>query len=187
MNRLVFTAAALIALALDSALLPVLQFGSSWPSSLAVLVTFMCIGADRSQVPWAALFCGLAVDLSTPVVGPEGEVLRLIGPNALGFAFGSTLVLSMRGMLLRRSPWAIGAATLAFLLANSVVMVAIWSARYWLQEGPMPWPPGGALGEMVHLSWAAILSALAGIPLGFILIRSTPVWGFPPVGSIARR
>ena len=187
MNKLVFFAAMLSALVLDASFLSVLEVGGVRPSALMVLVVFVCLCAEPVSAQWAAIISGFAVDLSGPVVWGGSQTLYLVGPNLLGFAFGAQLMLALRGALLKRSALAIAVATALFAGAWSLTVVAVWSARVWVVGPPVPWGDGSALSSLWMMFRSGLVSAGMAIPLGWLLVRSLPAWGFPAVGSWGRR
>ncbi|MSR17954.1 MAG: hypothetical protein EXS00_02110 [Phycisphaerales bacterium] len=187
MHRLVFIAAMLIGLVLDASFVPVLEVGGVRPSVLLVLVVFVCLCGERDAAKWAAIAGGLSLDLSNPVVLSGAPSIYVVGPNLLGFLFGAQLLGSLRGVLLKRSVLAMAVATLLFAAAAAVVVVFVWSARLWIVGPPVPWDSSGARSMLWSLALSGVLSSLLALPLGWLLIRSFPMWGFPSVGSWGRR
>lgn len=173
-----------LALVIDSALMPAVELGGAVPSTLAALVAFVVLFGSRNSAWFAAVIAGVALDLSVPLPW-DGRELVVIGPWALGFAFGAALLLSVRTSLVRRNLLTMALAVFLLLMSASLVWCAVWSARAWLPESLPPWGGGSvfnAFGE--RFRWALWSSVLA-IPVGWVLARTLGIWGFP--GTAARR
>ncbi len=179
MNWLLFTPLAIVLIVLDASFMPVFRIGETWPQWTPGLVVFIAMWAPRSTVLWAAFLAGLFRDLSRPEVASNLDSIRVLGPDALGWLFGASLVLSVRRSLLRRHPAAVGAATFAFLVLATLAWGAIWAIRGMLPESLEPWPPGGAMSAVGRRIVADAYSGLAAIPLAWMLAKLRPWWGFP--------
>jgi hypothetical protein len=178
-NWLLFTPLAIALIVLDANFMPVLRIGDVWPQCAPGLVVFVAMWAPRSTVLWAAFLAGMFRDLSRPELAANLDAIRVIGPDALGWLFGATFVLSVRRSLLRRHPAAVGAATFAFMVLSTLVWGAIWAIRGTLPGSFEPWPPGGAMSAVGGRIVADLYSAFAAIPLAWMLAKLRPWWGFP--------
>ncbi len=179
-----FLVAVAVALAVDAALMPAFELGGAVPSTLAILVAFVTLLGSRTAAWFGAVVAGIALDLSTPIPWGGGELV-VIGPWALGFAFGSGLLLSLRASLVRRNILTMALSVFLLLMSASLAWCAVWSARAWLPESLPPWGAGsvfGAFGQ--RFRWALWSSAFA-VPVGWALFRTLPLWSFP--GFSARR
>ena len=185
MNLGVFVIALFFCVSLDSSLMPVISIGGFSPSTTATLVVFVALFAPRSVALWAGLAAGLLMDLSIPAAAAGDRSLVVPGPYAIGFVFGTQLVLLLRSMVFRRNPIAVGLLTTPFLIAVSLAWMAIWLIRGLDADSILPWAGGHALSELFsRLVWA-VMSGAVGIGTGWLLLFSWPVWRFDQ--SVLRR
>ena len=140
MNLGVFIVALFFCVALDSGLMPVISIADYSPSTTATLVVFVALFAPRSAALWAGLAAGLLLDLSNPVAFAGDQALVVPGPYAIGFVFGTQLVLLLRSMVFRRNPIAVGLLTTPFLIAVSLAWMAIWLIRVSIPTRSFPGP-----------------------------------------------
>lgn len=175
-----------VALSVDAALMPSLQLAGAVPSSVAILAVFVGLLAARDSAWFAAVIAGAALDLAAPVPF-DGRTIIVVGPWALGFAFGAQLLLTIRGSLVRRNPLTIAASTFAFLMAATLVWCAVWSIRAWLPGSLPPWGDDSALRALAERSRWALWTAAVALPLGWLLTRSVRAWSFPGVAGRAMR
>lgn len=175
-----------LAVAADAALMPALELGGARPSAVAAVVVFSILLAAREPAWFAAVVGGLALDVTSPIPF-DGRTIVVIGPWALGFAFGATLILTVRGSLVRRNPLTIAVAVFIFLLAASLVWCGIWSMRAWLPHSLPPWGDGSVMQEFAHRARWALWSAAVALPLGWLLLRTVRAWAFPGVAGRALR
>lgn len=183
----VFLVAALLALACDTSLLSLFSIGTVVPMATPTLAVFVALSAPRMTALWAALWLGLLLDLASPMADGEGRAVFIAGPHALGFVFAANLVIPLRSMVIRRNPFTLGVLAALFAVAASLVVVAISVARSWYPGALSPFGPGGASGELWRSAVAALYTGAFGVPLGWLLARSTPIWGFQTPGPRARR
>lgn len=182
MNGLLFAIVGLFLIVLDASFMPVLRVGEIWPAATPGLVAFVALWASRPTVPWAAFLLGLLQDLSTPVVGADGEVIRLLGPAALGWLFGTAALLPLRRVLLRRHPFAIGAATVVLSFLAGLVWGAIWVLRSLLLGEAPPGPSGGGVAVLGTVGLDSIANGVVAIPLAWLLMQLGEWWRFPAGG-----
>ncbi len=189
MNWVVFAVTALVALVVDQT--PLLDglaldrdgAGRIKPVLCATVAVFIALAAPRALALWACLLLGLLMDLSTPVALPGHPVgiVYLIGPQALGYAAGAWLVLNGRAMLFRQKPLTVGVMTFAFLVLAGVVAVVVYQVRSWYPGPQIIWTDAGPWSELGRRLLSAIYTGLFAIPVGWLLVRSTPIWGFEPL------
>lgn len=178
MNWLVFLASALVAAALDGGFTAALALGPFRPSMLPAVVAFVALHGPRRTTLWAAFAAGVLADLLQPSIGAAGLPFHVLGPNALGFSFGATVVLLLRSMVFRRNPLTLGLMTAVLSIGLTVVTAAIFSARrYWTDELPpwggepvQPWILGQLGSDLVSGAWA--------VPLAWALNASLERWDF---------
>lgn len=176
MNWVTFTLAAWLVVGLQMGLAGTLNIGDSGiaPNLVFVLAAYIATHAPQSVSLWSALMLGLIVDL---IMGPalkQGGTTTILGPNALGFALGCQLALTMRGLLNRRNPLTIGFLSLTgHAVAQSVVMGFYALHRFYGD----PLAPGGS-GELLQRLGSAAYTGVAGIIIGLALIPATPLFNF---------
>jgi cell shape-determining protein MreD len=179
----VFLVAAFIVLALQFSLRSVLELqsiGGISPDLVACLGAFISMFAPRATALWACWLLGLMMDL-----GPQAGRAdwHLVGPHALGYTFGALLVLHVRVMVFRRRALTAGFVTSLLLLASGLVEVALLTVRSWyLADTPLY---HGPLGEFWVRIKIAVYSGLVGIPFGWLLHMTIPMWNF--MGGNSRR
>jgi len=178
---------ALFVLALDTALLHVLAIGPVVPSALPALMVFIALSAPRRVVLWCAIWLGLLVDLTSPQVGEEGRVLHLVGPWALGYLFAVNVLLPLRTMVFRRNPFTIAVLTMILVIAAAIVATLLWSIRIWYADAPMPFGGRSAVQELLWTVPRAFACAIVALPIGWLLIRTAPLWGFQSIGQRGAR
>ncbi|MEE2895919.1 MAG: hypothetical protein VX726_09300 [Planctomycetota bacterium] len=178
MNLGIFLVMLFVCVALDTSLLPVISIGGVSPSVTATLIVFVSLFAPRQAALWAAVSAGLLLDLQSPNATTDGRAVVVPGPYALGFVFGTQLVLLLRSMVFRRNPIAVGLLTTPFLIAVSLVWMAIWLLRGFDPGSLLPWSGGNAGGELGRRAGWALYSGAIGIPFGWLLLFSWPIWRF---------
>ncbi|MBM4051345.1 MAG: hypothetical protein FJ270_01180 [Planctomycetes bacterium] len=186
MRSPVFIAALLVAVLLDSAFLQVLTIGGARPWLFPVVLAFVCFNASKLAAWWGALGMGLLYDLVSPTPVPGGATIVVVGPNTLGCLLAASAAIPLRGVVFKRNPVAVGVLAGVLLLIHQVGWFASWTVRGWLGD-PVPWIVGKVGAAMLGSFWAACATALLGIPVSLLLDRVERWWGFPPVGSVARR
>ena len=152
--------------------------GGIRPSVTICVVTFVAMFAPRHVALWAAWLVGMLMDFCTDVaIGPQ-ETMTLIGPHALGYPFACFVILQARAMLFRRSALTVAMMTFVSYLAASLVIVALYSVRRWYPEEPLNWTEFRAAGELLWRLGVAVYSLLLALPLGWLLLTLSPLWGF---------
>ena len=180
---------ALLFVAIDSSLMQALRFGSDinsavQPQLTPCLAVFVCLMAPRTTAIWACWLLGLLIDLRLMIPFGAPETIRIIGPNALGYVFGAVLLLQLRSMVFRRKALTIGVMTAAFMIAASVVAVTIYVIQSWYPGGPLYWGTGSASAELISRFLTAVYSGLIAMPIGWLLVKSAPLWGFPHIQRV---
>lgn len=175
-----FAFAAYVALTLHVGLGPLLRIAGVSPDGLLILMVFIATWAGTMETLWAALALGLLADLTGqafPVTQGSGDFV-LIGPCTLGSLVGAFTVLQLRGLMFRDSPLAW--ATLVFLAGtlSGLIAVTILIVRTapWLMD--MPIPGWHASDQLVRSFGQSVYSALLAIPVGWLLRKTLPFWGF---------
>ena len=174
----VFIVFTLLTLVIDTTLQGALEIGGIVPSFAAVLAAFVALSAPPLSAMWAGLILGILMDLSTPHVIGADRPFHLIGPHALGYLFAVNVVLPLRTMVFRRNPLTLGVFAGLTVLAAGLVSILIWSIRGWYADTPVLFGGGSASGELLATLLRAAYTALVGIPVGWLLVRTAPAWGF---------
>lgn len=185
MNLGVFLVALAVCLSLDMSFLDLVEMGGVHPSVTATLLVFVALFAPRQTALWAALGTGLLLDMVSPVADAAGRPFHLPGPYALGYVFGTQLVLLLRSMVFRRNPIAVGILTLPYLIAVGLAFMAVWSVRGLMPDSAVPWQGEPVTGELLRWLGRAVYSGLFGIPFGWLLLTTWPIWRFD-MSSIRR-
>ncbi len=186
MRWVVFLIFAVLGLVFDTGLAEVLRIEKAWsirPSLCAAVAVFVALSAPRATALFACLGLGLLLDLSNPLTADTGRSLYLIGPYTLGYAAGGWLVVQARPMVFRRRPITVGVMTFACLLAVQLVAITVFvlRSRSWYPGGPVQWTELTAWVELVKRLLIALYSGLLAVPVGWVLVRSAPLWGFQTV------
>ena len=179
----VFIIFALIGIAIDGGLVDVLRIESLWdvrPSFCAVLAVFVALSAPRLAALWGCFVLGLLLDLSTPYTADGNRIVWLVGPYALGLLAGGWLVVRGRTIVFRRRALTIGVMTLGCLLVAQVIIVVLLMlrSRGWYPGGPVHWTDLSLGIEVLRRILIALYSGLFGVPAGWLLVRTLPLWGF---------
>jgi len=172
-----FILTAAIALTMDASIMQVFEFMGATPSLVGCLAAFVALHAERRVAWWGCLMLGLLFDLSSPV-SIAGALVFVPGPYAAGFALGAAAVLSVRAEVMRRSMLAAAFATLALLILASLVWTMLWTLRGWLPAGEVPWA-GSAAGELFRKMVWSCVTAIASLPVAWLLGRTFHYWDFP--------
>ncbi|MFA9478716.1 hypothetical protein ACERK3_10445 [Phycisphaerales bacterium AB-hyl4] len=174
MNWLIFIIAAYVLLALESGLRLLLQVWGVSPSLLLVLAVYVGLMAPSAVVPWAFLILGLLTDLQPGPVR-DGTV---IGPAALGYLAGAYVVLQLRGMVFRESVLALAVLVLVVGIFVQLVYVALLTARGMGMLTAEPIVGWSTPDQLAHRFVMLLYTAVAAVPLGFVLFRTAGAWGF---------
>lgn len=172
----IFIVFALLALVLDRSLVGALEFNGVQPLAVATVAVFVALMAPKMTALWGCWLLGLLVDLASPMAG-DGAV-HLIGPHALGFTFGGYLVILIRSMVFRKRALTIGVMTVACMLGVALVVVVILTIRSWFGATAGAWPLDSATRALGYRFFVALYSGLIAMPLGWLLVRTMPLWGF---------
>lgn len=132
MNWLVFTLNAWVLLGLELGLKDSLRIGETpmSPSFVMPLAVAVAIAAPTTPALWACLSLGVALDLTNTIETAAGGPARtVLGPYALGYLVAGYLVLTMRGLMMRKNILTIGFLSLACSLVANIVVTAIMAIR----------------------------------------------------------
>lgn len=146
------------------------------PSFLLCLTAYIALGAPPAVARWAAIVLGLLADLSfdLPIRDAYAQAF-LIGPFALGHLLAAQLVLTLRGMMIRRNPLTLGFASLCGALACQILVVSIFSLRRGVYGDDLALAPW--FMELLLRSGSALYTGLLAVFLSFVLLPLAPMMG----------
>jgi len=174
----VFLIFAILAVAVDTSITGALSIRGVVPSVSPLLAAFIALSAPPLTAMWACLLIGLLLDFTNPGMIGSDQVFHLIGPYALGYLFAANLVLPLRAMVFRRNPMTLGVFAGTFVVAAGLVYTMIWSIRGLYDPAPIVFGGRTALHELLNTLLRAVYTGALGVPLGWILARTAPLWGF---------
>ena len=174
----VFIIFLVVVVVLDTRFMEALRIGAVIPSLAGTLAVFLVLCAPRRSALWACLALGLLLDFSEFALFDGGRPYHLIGPYTLGFLFGANLVQPLRSMVFNRNPLTFGLLTFIFLVGVTIIYLALWRVRGFYPGSPPPWGIDGVMSELGRRLMWALYSAVIAVPVGWALVRSTPIWGF---------
>lgn len=179
----IFAVAVFVTIVADVALsglfeIRVPSLGGVRPSLASILALYVSMWAPRTIALWACFLIGALVDLTTPIAYPPAETAHLLGPHALGFAFACALALQVRSMVMRRQVFATAVLCGVYALASAIVVTAVFTVRSWLPFA-VEFDQFAPAGDLVRRALVAVYTALAALPLAWLLLRTQPAWGFP--------
>jgi cell shape-determining protein MreD len=179
MRWAVFLGFAFLVLVLDGSLVGALTLWSFAPHLPLVLVVFIGLFAARFAALVGAVLLGLVMDLTLPLEqGIAQPVVYVIGPHALGFAFAAYVVLQVRTLVFRQRVVTVAVLSFAAVMAAGTVVIAIYLVRSWYGEGTLYFASGSAARELARHAAIGLYTAIIALPLGWLLLASTPLWGF---------
>ena len=74
--------------------------------------------------------------------------------------------------------FAVGLLTTPFLFAVSLAYMALWSIRGVYPDTSVPWAGDPAIDELIRRLGIAAYSGAFGIPMGWLLLFTWPIWRF---------
>ena len=180
MNWLIFALVAYLMLILESGFSSVTFLGDV--SFLLILLVYVGLMAPAPVVAWSSLVVGLLMDLRP---GPVEHII--IGPVALGCLVGTYALLQLRSFVFRQSIFTITVMVFAVGIFLQIIVVTLFSARgmQFITAEPIPgWNAADQLaGRFVDL----IYTAIATVPVGFILLRFARIFSFPGLTHAERK
>ena len=190
MNWAVLAIAAVLGLVLDQSVLDGLALDRLDPASArqikpsfcGMLAVFVALGAPRMPALWACFILGMLLDLSLPLTLAPDRAFYLVGPHALGYVAGGWLVVKGKAMVFRQRPLTMGVMTFGLLLVVHVVVVILYQIRVWHPGQEVCWTDGSVGGALFRRALGALYSGLFAIPVGWLLVKSMPLWGFEAGG-----
>jgi len=183
MRWLVFAIAAYLALGLEVGLRPLLVVGNATPGVVLILLVFIATAATPGVTVAAAVVLGVLLDLSTPWPASGVADTVIVGPHALGMTLAAYMLLQVRTMLFRESPLTLACLTLVAGLFLHLAVVFLLTARGFPMPLAEPVPQFNPAGQLAHRFFDLLYTTLAAIPIGWLLLRTEPIWQFAPTKS----
>lgn len=177
MNWLIFSIVTYVFLLLQVGLTSLLGIPDAQgvsPNFLMILAVYVGLMAPAKTVAWGMLAIGLIANL-IPGPVPAGPIL---GPEVLGYLAGAFAVLQLRTLVFRESVMSLVIMVFIVGIFIQLVTVALYTGRGlpFLLGDPVPgW---SASDELVHRFLELLYSAVAAVPIGFVLIRLKPGFNF---------
>jgi hypothetical protein len=187
MNIVLLLVLAWLALGLETGLKSTLaiNFGSiaAAPSFVLPLAVFIALCAPAQQAAWACLALGFLMDVTAPQTLP-GDSITVIGPYAIGFFLAAQLVLTLRGLVIRRHPLAVVALSILAAAVMQIVVVSLLTLRFWLTNQAMVWD---LKHELVERLASAFVTGGSAFVMAIFLAPLAPLLGLPSSRSWVRR
>lgn len=166
---------------LEVALRGWLTVGGGAPSFVVPLAVVVALCAPSPAVPWTCLGLGLMLDLTAPRATPA-ETVTILGPHALGLFVAGQFVVTMRAMVLRRSPVAVVVLSVLGAALTYVIVTALLTVRSFYDPIVVR-PTDELLGGLI----SAMLTGASAFVMSFVLIPLTPMLGLPGGRGWSRR
>ncbi len=184
MRWTVFAFFAYVFVALDTGLQQMLmvQIGKTAfaPNFTLILMVWIASMGPTHAVRWAALVLGLLVDLLAQYPTVDGRATIVAGPYALGFVLGAALTIQLRSLVYRKHPLITGLLTAVAGACAFVPAIFLLTMRRVVYAGldsehVILWV---ASDQLVHAFLTVIYSAVIAVPTGWILNRTSGLFGF---------
>lgn len=181
MNWAFFAIVGWIALGLDLGLRDALAVGSSGvaPSFVIAFLVVIAMHAPKREALWAGLILGLALDLTRAGVSASAggaTTIAIIGPAALGGLLAAQLIVTIRAMMMRRSPLAAAAMGFAAALLANLVVAGVLTARSWYD----PAIDVSAAAELASRLGSSLYTGLITPVMAILLAPVAPIFAFTP-------
>lgn len=182
MRWLMFVLVAWVMLGLETGLKPALQLGPTpiAPSFVLPLAVVIAMFASSSASLWACLILGLMVDLTWKIPRTDYGTATMIGPYALGYLLAGQLVLTLRGIMMRRNPLSVAFLSACAAAVANVVVVAIITLHTAFYTEPIEWSAPQQL--LARLS-SALYTGVIGLVLAPVLLFVAPFMGLQTPGT----
>lgn len=143
------------------------------PSFMFVLLSLVAMSAPARAASVTSLILGLLMDMTNSIAtknsGPAGVV---IGPHVLAYFAGVQLILSLRGIMIRRNPLTLGFLAMVGSLVGAVVLVAVFTLRSLFD--PIEWHAATEL--WTRLAGGAYTGGVGAI-MALVLVPLSPFLG----------
>ncbi len=184
MNTLAIGLLAYVLMGLELGLRPHIGLGPTGathiaPSLVLPLVLYVALFAPANAALWLALAVGVVVDLtSVEALKGETQLLWVVGPNALGYLTAAYLVVTIRGIMIKRNPLTLVFLSLVGAALAALVAVAILTVRHQIYADMLR-PPGqellARLGSALYTGAVAlVLAPVFGVLSGVLGLQDQP-------------
>ncbi len=169
MRWAVFLLLAWATLGLELSLRKALSLGQTGiaPSFVFCLVTIIAATAQPGRVYWLAWVMGLLLDVTFMLPTENGADVRVIGPYALSTVAGAYMIVSIRSLMYKRSPFAYGFTAAVGSMVAQACLIAIFTIRAATLDH-IAWSAG-------HEVWTRLASCLYTGALMTLLAPLAPV------------
>lgn len=178
----VFLILAYVFLGLELGLADLLQIGANGPSPswLIVVMVYVASVAPALTALWAAMILGILNDLSAIHAGPNETVQVILGPYAIGYVLGALATLQLRTVVYRRHPLTMSLLALVSGLAVHATVWILYLFRDVLAHFSTFFDPVtvSAWDSLVARLLLVLYTAAFALPLGWLLIKLGPLFGF---------
>ncbi|MCC6425266.1 MAG: hypothetical protein IT435_00465 [Phycisphaerales bacterium] len=188
MNWIVFALSGWVLLGLELGLKDSLRIGDApvAPSFVMPLAVVIALAAPSTTALWAAIVLGMTLDLTNTLEVMGGGLPRyVLGPYALGYALAAQLVLTMRGLMIRKNILTVGFLSLFCSLVSNIVVTAIFAirSRYDVEI------QFDATQQLIWRLGSSLYTGLVGLALGTVLLPLLGTMGLSigPARRFARR
>jgi hypothetical protein len=152
-----------------------LTSGAIAPSFLLCLTAYIALGATPTSARWSALIIGVLADLAFDLpMRDAGPQAFLIGPYALAHLLAAQLVLTLRGIMIRRNPLTLGFASMCAAGCANLLIVALLSIRKGIYGDALAMSPWT---ELVLRMGSSVYTGLVAVGLSLVLLPLAPMMG----------
>lgn len=194
MNWLVFMVAAWAVLGVQWGFVHALQLGQSQiaPYLPLILVAWVAMWAAPAHAIGGALVIGMLYDIYAHLPTNTGGTMVVLGPNALGCVLGAFLVLTLRGVMLRKNLITIMLLAGLSALLCQILVTTLLSIRAAIDNaasgaGAEAVLFGSPLGQLGIRSASAVYTGLVAAAVGPLLDVLRPLFSFPQAGPTGFR
>lgn len=174
MNWLTFSILAYLGYAAQLLLSPLWAVDGHEPSLLLILLVFVALQAPAMHAAWAAVLLGLLMD-----VYRADYQTGLIGPWAIGMLAAGYALVQMRNLLFKDSMFTIAIMTLIAGIFALLVATTLHTMRDNIPAlGNEPVEGFSAASQLYYGFVTLLYTAAVAVPVGFLLLKSQPLWGF---------
>jgi len=187
-NPIAVAIVAWVFIGLDAGLRDAFALGKTGiaPSFVIAFVTFIAMYAPAPAALWSALIIGLALDLLFQVPGlGGGPALTIVGPRIIAAVVGVWLVLTLRGLMIRRNPLTLGFLAGLVSLVWFAALAGLFALRHAISNNTAVEPSRVLMEGLGSSLYTALVAAL----LALVLMPLAPFMGFAtgPQNKFGRR
>jgi hypothetical protein len=186
MNWIVFAVAVWLTLGVQWGFAAALKLGATdiAPYFPVVFVVWLGLWARAHHAIAAALITGALWDISQHATTVTGQAVVILGPRALGCLLGVYLVLTLRGVMLRKNLLTIVMLSALAALLCQLVVTMLLTVRGVIDPAVVVQPPLAKLGVR---SASAVYTGFVAAAVGPLLEAFKPLFGFTAGGMASFR